>query len=142
LGKAEAISLLFHKEHERMYGYSLESEGAAIELINVRVRAVGLTEKPSYPEESYAGKDCTAAIKGERPAYIPEENKFRHVTVYDGHKTGYGNCISGPALIEQTNTTLFLSGSYDCICDKYGSFAVYRKGCEASLAPALREALI
>jgi N-methylhydantoinase A len=40
-------------------------------------------------------------------------------------------------LIEQVNTTLFMSASFDCICDKYGSFAVYRKGREDLVASTL-----
>jgi len=138
---ANAIPATFHVEHKRMYGYSLEDDGAPIELINVRVRAAGLTEKPAYTEEPDAGRDARPALKGERPAYIPEERAARFVSVYDGHKTRHGHQIVGPALVEQVNTTLLLTASYDCICDKYGSFVAYQKGQESRLSPALREML-
>ena len=124
-----------------MYGYSLEDEGAPIELINVRLRASGLTEKPAYTEEAYAGKDADAAVKGERPMYVPEESAYRSVPVYDGHKTRYGNVIAGPALIEQVNTTILVTSSFDCICDNRGSFVVFQKGRDDTLPSALREML-
>ena len=136
---AETIAAAFHAEHKRMYGYSLEEEGAPIELINIRVRAVGLTEKPSYAEEPRAGRDAEAAIKGERVIYLPEDRTSRRACVYDGHKTRHGHYFTGPALIEQVNTTLLLGTSYDCICDRYGSFVVFRKGREDCLSSALRE---
>jgi len=136
---ASVIAEAFHLEHDRMYGYSLRDEDAPIELINVRLRAVGLTEKPSYAKEAYAGKEAATALKCERPIYIPEDRTFRSVPVYDGHKTRHGNCIAGPSLIEQVNTTLLVSASYDCICDRYGSFVVFQKGRRDRLGPALQE---
>ncbi|MGB2985947.1 MAG: hydantoinase/oxoprolinase family protein [Phycisphaerae bacterium] len=141
MADAKRIAAAFHVEHKRMYGYSLEEEGTPIELINVRLRAVGLTVKPSYAEESYSGKDAEEALKGERSVYIPEDRISKYVSVYDGHKTRHGNCITGPALIEQVNTTLLLTSSYDCLCDKYGSFVVYRKGQESRLPSTLQEML-
>lgn len=136
---ALTVAAAFHAEHHRMYGYSLEQEGTPIELINVRVRATGLTEKPAYTEEPYAGPDASSALKGERRIYEPEEQAPRFVSVYDGHKTRYGHRMAGPAVIEQVNTTLLLTAGYDCICDPYGSFVVYRRGREDRLSPQLRE---
>lgn len=136
----ERISAAFHGEHDRMYGYSLQEEGTPIELINVRVQAVGVTEKPEFAEEPHAGPDASAAIKGERTAYVPEERASRMVPVYDGHQTRHGHHISGPALIEQVNTTLLLTASFDCLCDRYGSFVVYRKGEEQQLGELIRNA--
>ncbi|NOY05911.1 MAG: hydantoinase/oxoprolinase family protein, partial [Chlorobi bacterium] len=126
----ESISTRFHAEHNRLFGYSLEEDGTPIELINVRLRAVGVTEKPAMVEDEYAGEDASAALKGEREVYLPERGTFETVPVYDGHRTRFGNRIQGPAIIEQVNTTLFLSEQYDCVCDPYGSFSVYRKGKE------------
>lgn len=136
---ADAIIQTFHSEHKRLYGYSLEEEKTAIELINVRLRAVGHTEKPSYAEETYTQESAKDTLKGERNVYIPEARTFRHVSVYDGHKTRHGNRIAGPALIEQVNTTIFLSAAFDCVCDKYGSFVIHKKGHENQLGKTLRE---
>ncbi len=124
------IATLFHREHNRMFGYSLEQEGTPIELINIRLRAVGTTEKPARAAEEPSGADPDEALKGERRLFVPEDNGFANAPVYDGNRTRHGHRIVGPALIEQVNTTVFLSRSYDCVCDKYGSFAVYQKGKE------------
>jgi len=123
----ESIAARFHREHNRMYGYSLEDEGTPIELINVRARAVGLTDKPAFVKDEYAGEDPAGAFKGEREIYLPEERRVQSVPVYDGHKTRHGNRLAGPAIVEQVNTTLLLTSSFACVCDSYGSFAVTRK---------------
>lgn len=137
-GQAEAIAAAFHVEHRRMYGYSLEDQGTPIELINVRVQAVGLTDKPAYASEPRVGRDAGPALKGERAIYLPEDGAFRVVPVYDGHKTRHGNHVVGPAVIEQVNTTLVLTSSYDCLCDAYGSFVVFERGQEGRLGPKMR----
>jgi len=140
-GEYETIASTFHVEHKRMYGYSLEDDGAPIELINVRLRASGVTEKPAYTEEEYAGRDASVAVKNERSVYVPEEGAYRSVQVYDGHKTQYGHVIHGPALIEQVNTTILVTSSFDCICDNLGSFVVFLKQRNDVLPSALREVL-
>lgn len=126
--EVDKISAAFHDEHHRMYGYSLQEEGAMMELINVHVRAVGITEKPTFSEEPHVGGNADVAQKAERCMYVPEEGASKCVPVYDGHRTRHGHRITGPALIEQANTTLLLTASFDCLCDKYGSFVVHRKG--------------
>ncbi len=138
-GDGAAIAKDFHAEHLRMYGYSLEEEDGAIELINVRVRAVGRTQKPAFAQEERSGSDASGAIKGERSVYVPEERASRRVSVYDGHRTRHGHYLCGPAVIEQVNTTILLTSSFDCLCDRYGSFVVYRKGCEERLSESVRE---
>lgn len=131
---AAAIKAAFHAEHNRMYGYSLEEQGTPVEIINVRLQAVGATDKPAYAEDAYAGDDPAVALKGERAIYVPEDGTQATVKVYDGHKTRFGHRIAGPAMIEQENTAILVSAAYDCICDRYGSFAVYLKGREDLVA--------
>ena len=129
-GCLDTLAPTFHAEHNRMYGYSLEDQGTSIELINVRVRALGYTEKPSSSPEPYAGEDPSGALKSERDVYLPESACLERVKVFDGHTLKHGNLIEGPAVVEQINTTLFLSPSFDCRCDALGSFVVYSKGRE------------
>jgi N-methylhydantoinase A len=81
-----AIARAFNAEHNRLYGYSLEAEKTPIEIINVRVQAIGITDKPTYRQEAWAGADASGALKGKRSMYIPETKSFRETPVYDGHK--------------------------------------------------------
>ncbi|MBV6412140.1 MAG: hydantoinase/oxoprolinase family protein [Burkholderiales bacterium] len=125
-----AIARLFHAEHNRLYGYSLEQENTPLEIINVRVQSVGLTDKPSYKEEAWAGTDAGKALKGRRSVYIPETQAFREVPIYDGHKLRFGNRVEGPAMIEEETTAIFVSDSFDGAVDGLGSFVLFRKGRE------------
>ena len=137
---AAGIARAFHAEHNRLYGYSLEQENTPIEIINVRVQAVGETDKPAYRKEDWTGADASHALKGRRSVYVPETRSFAEVPVYDGHRMRYGNRVDGPAMIEQATTAIFVSASYDCVVDALGSFAVYLKGredlCRSAFGPA------
>jgi N-methylhydantoinase A len=138
-GDLTAIAGAFHAEHERLYGYSLEEQKAPVEIINVRVQAIGITEKPEYIEDTFAGEDASIALKTERRVYVPDDAAFRTVPVYDGHRTRFGHRIAGPAMIEQLNTSVFVDAAFDCVCDRLGSFVVYRRGREDMVAETLRE---
>ncbi|MHC4135592.1 MAG: hydantoinase/oxoprolinase family protein [Planctomycetota bacterium] len=115
------IAGAFHGQHNVLYGYDLEAEGTDLELINVRVRSVGAVQKPSFPELDRNGRDPAGARKGRRRAYLPEEQRFEEIEVYDGHRLLAGNEIAGPALVERTDTTIFISGGYTARIDGHGS---------------------
>ena len=136
-GDLDTIATAFHAEHNRMYGYSLEEQETAVEIINIRLQAIGVTEKPAYQAETFAGTDASAARKGERRIYVPEKAQFQTAPVYDGHATKFGYRITGPALIEQVNTAILVSAAFDCVCDKFGSFALYLRGREDLVGAAL-----
>lgn len=130
----KAIAAAFHAEHNRLFGYSLEDQPVAIEIVNVRVTALGSSAKLQLSQQPYQGPGSTHARKGKRPVYVPERQAFAEVTIYDGHRLGHGNRVKGPAVIEQETTAIFVSGAYDCICDSVGSFVLYRKGREDLVA--------
>ncbi len=134
---ADAIARAFHTEHQRLFGYSLEVEGSAVEIINVRLQAIGATERPAYRSEAAGNADASAALKGRRSVYIPERDAFAEVPVYDGHRMHCGHRVAGAALIEQQTTAIFVSASYDCVVDAFGSFVLYAKGREDLLDASL-----
>ena len=123
----EKIKKAFHSEHNRLFGYSLEDEGTEIEVINIRLRVIGKTEKPKFLSEAESKIPLHNALKGRRKVYIPEINEIREIAIYDGELSLNNNIINGPAVIEKVNTSIFVSDNYDCLVDNYGSFIVYNK---------------
>jgi N-methylhydantoinase A len=129
-GRMDSIAKKFHPEHNRLYGYSLEELGTPIEVINLRLTCVGRTDKPRFRKMKYAGPDPSFAFKKKRKVYLPNKKKFQPVPVFDGDLLKYGNKIEGPAIIEQVNTTTFVSPEFSVLCDAYGSFTMYIKSRE------------
>ena len=135
------VAAAFHAEHHRLYGYSLEAEHAPVEIINVRVQAVGVTDKPQAADEPIAGDDARVARKGSRRAYVADQRAFSMVPVYDGHRLRHGNRIEGPAIVEQVTTTIVIGAGFDCRVDRHGSFALSRTDRARREAHAIEEAL-
>ena len=129
----------FHDEHNRLFGYSLEQEGTPVEIVNVRVQSIGMTEKSDLPSEPFAGADASPARKGERSAYVVERQAFEPLPVFDGHRLHHGNRIAGPALVEMVTTTAFISASYDAVTDRFGSLLMFRKGRDDLVTACLAE---
>ncbi|MFO1298601.1 MAG: hydantoinase/oxoprolinase family protein [Rubrivivax sp.] len=134
---AETIARAFHAEHKRLYGYTLEAEASPVEIINVRLQAIGSTERPAYPREAKGSADAAAALKGRRSMYVPERDAFAEVPVYDGERLRHGHRVAGPALVELPTTAIFASDGYDLVVDSLGSFVLYAKGRQDLVAAAL-----
>jgi N-methylhydantoinase A len=129
-GTLDLVAAGFHQQHNKLYGYSLENEDTAIELINLRLICIGKTQKPAFRQENYDGADPSGAVKYCRKIFLPLQKHTKEVDVYDGLRLKFGNKISGPAMIEQVNTTTFVTPEYGLMVDKYGSYTMYLKGME------------
>jgi len=120
-----AISTRFHKKHNELFGYSLEEEQTPVELINLRIVCIGRTEKPEFQLETLGGSDSSGAFKKMRKSFLPLQKRFEEIHVFDGAKLKFGNQIVGPAIIEQVNTTTFVTPEYNLLVDKFGSYTMY-----------------
>lgn len=124
-GGIEFLRKRLHQEHDKLYGYSLEGSVTEVEIINLRLVAIGITEKPELQVMELGGADSSASLKGIRPVYIPSVKFFRDIPVYDGETLVYGNRGEGPAIIEQITTTTFVPPEYDFIVDAAGTYSLY-----------------
>jgi len=120
----ERMAEEFHKRHDTLYGYSMK--GAPVELINLRVTARGLTEKPKFERSPHGGEDPKAALQGHRKAYF--ESGFENTPVYDGLSLVNGNIVPGPAIVAQPTTTIIVPPDFDLMCDEFNNYLMHPKG--------------
>jgi N-methylhydantoinase A len=116
----EVMTQAFHERHETLYGFALP--GTPLELINLRLTALGRTDRPALEELPAGGPDAAHAKKGSREAYF--EGEFQQVPVYDGLALQRDNRLSGPAIVEQPTTTVIVTPGYDLTCDAYGNYVI------------------
>jgi len=93
----------FHARHERMYGFALED--LPVELVNLRVDALGVLPQPRMRELPEMGP-ASRAVVGEQSLYI--ESARVQVPVYDRAKLGAGAVVEGPAIVTQLDSTTLL----------------------------------
>ncbi|MCC7162119.1 MAG: hydantoinase/oxoprolinase family protein [Anaerolineae bacterium] len=118
----DELTARFHARHDQLYGYAVP--GAPMELVTLRLTAVGQTVKPQLPRMPKQPAGSDHAIKGKRRAYLPQSDDYAEIPVYDGDKLVHGNRVKGPALIEQATTTVLVPNEYDVECDALGSFVL------------------
>jgi N-methylhydantoinase A len=105
----DALAEGFAAAHNRMYGFTAEEE--PVQLVTFRIEATGLVHKAQFQPQPDGGPDASGAIVGSRDVWLPEAGGFVSCTVYDRERLRCGNCIAGPAILEQMDaTTLVLPG--------------------------------
>jgi N-methylhydantoinase A len=93
----------FASAHKRMYGFV--ADGEPVQLVTFRVEATGLVPKATFQPRPMRGADASAAIVGRRDVWFSEVTGFVSCPIYDREKLDAGNRISGPAIVEQMDTT-------------------------------------
>ena len=106
----------FHCAHERAYGFS--APGEEVELVNLRLSAVGRIAKPALA--ALARADGDPVEKGRRPVYFAERGGFVDCPVYDRYDLGAGAEIAGPAIVEEVDSTTTVHPGYGVAIDAYG----------------------
>lgn len=122
VGDWAAVRDAFHERHDRLYGYALRDEGTPVEIVSLRLAAIGETDKPPRRSQARDGPDARHALKGERDVWQPEEGVFAATPVYDGERLRHGNRIEGPAIVEKVTTTVFVPAGFDLQVDSLGGF--------------------
>jgi len=94
----------FHDAHRERYGYADSSR--AIEIVSLRLRAAGVTQKPRINRQHHGKPNRATASRVER-VYLSE--RAAPVSVYAREGLKEGSRIEGPAIItEYSSTTLIL----------------------------------
>ena len=121
LDPQEAAALLerFHRVHDRAYGYS--APGEPVELVNLRVTAVGRIKKPRLREVSPGGTAAEAARKDSRQVYFVEAGGYVACPIYDRYRLGAGQIISGPAICEEVDSTTVIHPGFQARVDRFGN---------------------
>jgi N-methylhydantoinase A len=107
----------FHREHERRYGYSVPGE--PVELVNLRLTAVGETDKPELPRHPAGGSVGDALIE-RRLLYFGGEG-WREAPVYVRGRLPAGAELRGPAVIEGDESTCLVPPDARAYVDAYGN---------------------
>lgn len=117
------IETVFHREHERAFGFS--AVGEPTEIVNVRVATIGSIDQPSVRALA-PQPDASIARKGTRPASFPELEGFTDTAVYDRGALGAGAVVQGPALLEEFDSTTVVCPGYRARVAEQGIVLVER----------------
>ena len=110
----------FHRTHDRAYGFS--APGEDVELVSVRLSAIGQIAKPALAPLAKAAGEATA--KGQRPVYFAENEGYVDCPVYDRYALGAGAVVQGPAIVEEIDSTTVVHPHYQVRVDDVGQMVL------------------
>jgi N-methylhydantoinase A len=110
----------FHAEHQRVYGHS--QPAAALEIVNLRLRAVGSVSQPVLPAAEPGDPDPAAATLDQRSVVL--STGLARVPLYDGAVLRPGHTLSGPAIVVYKDTTIFLAAVDRATVDRHFNLVV------------------
>ncbi len=119
-GHLTGIRQKFHRLHNESYGYDLPD--AQIEMINVRVVAVGRTPAFWFPEHETLG---APSVSGTRSVFLPGSDRREQIEIFDSESLGRGARLKGPALVEGPATSVLLPGGWHLEVDAYGNYILH-----------------
>jgi N-methylhydantoinase A len=112
----------FHAEHARSYGFAATEE--PIELVNIRLTAIGAVAKPR-PACGAPTASSPAHPRGARRVFFAGVG-FVHTPIFDRGAAAHGHRVSGPALVEQVDSTTVIHPGYAGAIDASGNIVISR----------------
>jgi N-methylhydantoinase A len=112
----------FHKEHEHRYGYADPTR--EIEIVNICVRLIGRTPKPSLPRSRSYRRDARPAIVSQGKVYF--HGKWTAAPMYARSQLQAGNQFSGPAIVTDYSSTSVVLPGWHANVDTYQNIILTR----------------
>jgi N-methylhydantoinase A len=119
----------FHERHRLRYGFAAQQD--PVEIVSVRVVAVGATAKPELaavsvpppraPETSVRAPETTALC--ERRA-VYDGVSFCDTPVYARDALRPGDSFAGPAVVEQYDATTYVAPGWKAAVDGFGNLVL------------------
>lgn len=122
---AETIRVLverFHEAHDRMYGYRAEDD--PVEAVTFRVQAVGSVPRARVERSAPRGVALDDAVVARRFVYL--NGSYVDTPVYDRARLDIGHRFTGPAVVEQMDSTTLLLPSDTCEVDEMRNLIIRR----------------
>jgi N-methylhydantoinase A len=121
------LAQAFHAAHRLRFSYANESE--PIEIVNLRLKAVGCTAKPVFARRPLAGSDPRAAHLGYKQVYFsdtepPHGLRPLPTALYERERLAGGNVVIGPAVLFQLDCTTVIPPGWTASVDELGNLLV------------------
>jgi N-methylhydantoinase A len=113
----------FHREHEQRYGYS--DAARAVEVVNVRVRVIGVTDPIEWPRRKLGGADSRRAVIARRRVYFSA--KPCDTLVFTRERLQPGNRLRGPAIISEYSATTVVPPGWQADVDRFENMVMRRR---------------
>ncbi len=124
---AQAVAAIhgdFHTLYQQIYGKGASFLSAKLEAVTFRVRASAATAKPTLVSAEMTDAIPAAAQLSPRPIFWRQNDAVAETPVFRGEHLLPGNHITGPAVIETSDTTVVVHPGRRASVDAYGNVEI------------------
>ena len=115
------IEAAFHETYEREYTYRLD---APVEMVGIHLVASAEVGKLTMRKREATGAKAEAALKGHRDVDYALEGIHR-AAIYDGARLEPGMTLQGPAIVEDSGSTVVVHPGNRVEVDGYGNIHIH-----------------
>ena len=115
----------FDTLHEQNSGHKAETE--PVELVSLRLISLGLVPQAKLSPGKVTGAKVEAAKTGERKVFFGKEHGTLTTKIYSRDLFEPGYKITGPAIVEQLDTTTVIHPEQEAAVDEYRNIIIKEK---------------
>jgi N-methylhydantoinase A len=112
----------FDSCYEKEFGSGTAWNEAGLMLMNYVVTGIGRREKPRHEEFAAKPKSADEAQVGRRRIYLPDEQAWYEIAIYDGERIAPGMWFEGPGVIEAHDTTIYVPPGMRISHDQFSNY--------------------
>lgn len=113
---------MFHDRHQHLFGHS--SVNSPTEFVTLSVSATGPITKGQMFEIEKGSTSVDQARKKNREVYFEELNGYVDCPTFERFLLKAGNIVTGPAIVEQMDTTIVIPPEQKANVDKFGNIII------------------
>ena len=125
---APELARQFFDLYERTYGEGTAWKGVPEQLLNYTVTVTGhqrRAHRSTVPLDPQPAERIEIAL---RRLFLPQSREYREVSVYADDRFTAGSRISGPAIIDATDTTIFVPSGTEATRDEFMNYVLTTDG--------------
>ncbi|MBV8412470.1 MAG: hydantoinase/oxoprolinase family protein [Alphaproteobacteria bacterium] len=113
----QALAAGFAEVHRQRYGFAADRD--PVQIVTLRVEAMGLVRKAELVAHPDAGPDASGAIVQRRPVWLEEKGDLVPTPIYARAALRPGNRFAGPAIVEQMDATTLVPPGMTARVDRW-----------------------
>jgi N-methylhydantoinase A len=118
---------IFEQRYEEVYGEGTAYREMGIEIVSMRIDAIGQTPKPVLQRQEPGNASPENARKGTRDVYFSGPAAYLETAIYDYALLGPGAKLHGPAIVETPITTVVVPPTHLARVDGYLNIVLTRE---------------
>jgi N-methylhydantoinase A len=123
---ADALGAEFTRLYERTYGEGTAWKGVPISLINYSVTVTGKAERAQLGATVTSNGNPEPTPRETRRVFLPAEREWAEVPIYAEQAFAPGQGTDGPAIIDESDTTIYVPPGSRIERDEYMNYVLTR----------------